>query len=71
MPQKKHPQPDIELDAIDLDAQALLALSDARAMPPGPQRSEAMKRAGTLRNAADKNGMAFAKLGGPRKPEVS
>jgi len=62
MPQKKHPQPD-----IDLDAQALLALSEARAMPPGPQRSEAMKRAGILRNAADKNGMVFAKLGRPPK----
>src|SRR5258707_6742952 len=43
--EKKHLQPDIDLDAL-----ALLALSDARATPPGPQRSEAMKRAGILRN---------------------
>jgi hypothetical protein len=61
MPQK-HPQPD-----IDLDAQALLALSEARAMPPGPERSAAMKKAGILRNAADKHGLAFAKLGRPPK----
>jgi len=59
---KKHPQPD-----IDLDAQAQMALSEARAMPPGPERSEAMKKAGILRNAADKLGMAFAKLGRPPK----
>jgi hypothetical protein len=59
---KKHPQPD-----IDLDAQAQMALSEARAMPPGPERSEAMKKAGILRNAADKGGMAFAKLGRPQK----
>src|SRR5258707_8163438 len=52
--EKKHLQPD-----IDLDAQALLALSEARATPPGPERSAAMKRAGILRNAADKHGLAF------------
>ena len=40
MPQeKKHPQPDIDMDAL-----ALMALSEARAMPPGPARSEAMKK---------------------------
>ncbi len=49
--EKKHLQPD-----IDLDAQALLALSEARATPPGPERSAAMKRAGILRNAAEKLG---------------
>ena len=54
---------------IDLDALALLALSDARATPPGPQRSEAMKRAGILRNAADKHGLAFPKLGRPEKTD--
>jgi hypothetical protein len=61
MPQKR-PQPD-----IDLDAQALMALSEARAMPPGPERSAAMKKAGILRNAADRHGMVFAKLGRPPK----
>ncbi len=63
MPQEKnHPQPDLDLDAL-----ALLALSEARAMSPGPKRIEAMKRAGTLRNAADKRGMVFPKLGRPAK----
>jgi hypothetical protein len=46
-PEKKYLPPDIDLDAL-----ALLALSEAREMPPGPQRSDAMKRAGVLRNAA-------------------
>jgi hypothetical protein len=62
MPQEKHPQP-----GIDSGAQALLALSEARAMPHGPERSKSMKKAGILRNAADKSGMAFAKLGRPPK----
>src|SRR5258708_14188049 len=52
--EKKQLQPD-----LDLHAQALLALSEARATPPGPERSAAMKRAGILRNAADKHGLAF------------
>jgi hypothetical protein len=30
----------------DLDAEALMALEEARAMRPGPERTEAMKRAG-------------------------
>ena len=64
--EKKHLQPD-----IDLDAQALLALSEARAAPPGPERSAAMKRAGILRNAADKHGLAFPKLGRPAAEGVS
>jgi hypothetical protein len=62
--EKKHLQPD-----IDLDAQALLALSEARATPHGPERSAAMKRAGILRNAADKHGLAFPKLGRPAKTD--
>jgi hypothetical protein len=37
----------------DLDAQACEALDAARAMPYGHQRSEALKRAGLLRKAAD------------------
>jgi hypothetical protein len=63
-PEKKYLPPDIDLDAL-----AQLALSEARAMPPGPQRSEAMKRAGILRNAADKQGLAFAKVGRPAKTD--
>lgn len=51
----------------DLDAEALLALEQARAMRPGPERTEAMKRAGILRNAADLQGLFFAKRGRPAK----
>jgi hypothetical protein len=51
----------------DLDAEALLALEEARAMRPGPERTEAMKRAGILRNAADLQGLFFAKRGRPAK----
>jgi hypothetical protein len=52
---------------IDLDAEALAALEEARAMPHGPERTEAMKRAGILRNAADLQGIFFAKRGRPAK----
>jgi hypothetical protein len=51
----------------DLDAEALMALEAARMMEPGPERTEAMKRAGILRNAADLQGLFFAKRGRPRK----
>jgi hypothetical protein len=52
---------------IDLDAQAQTALDEARAMPPGPEKTEALCKAGMLRNAADVNGFIFAKRGRPRK----
>jgi hypothetical protein len=51
----------------DLDAQAQIALDEARAMPPGPEKTEALRRAGKLRNAADVHGFTFAKLGRPPK----
>ena len=54
------PQPDLHLDA-------LAALEQARAMPHGPARSEALKRAGILQNAADMQGLLFAKRGRPPK----
>jgi hypothetical protein len=60
--EKKDRRPD-----IDLDAEALAALEQARAMPHGPERTEAMKRAGILRNAADLQGIFFAKRGRPAK----
>jgi hypothetical protein len=52
---------------IDLEAEALIALEQARNMKPGVERTEAMKRAGTLRNAADLQGLFFAKRGRPAK----
>jgi hypothetical protein len=56
------PRQDIELDAL-----AQTALDEARAMPPGPEKTEALRKAGMLRNAADINGFTFAKLGRPPK----
>jgi hypothetical protein len=52
---------------LDLEAEALAALEGARTMPPGPERTEAMKKAGILRNAADLRGVFFAKRGRPAK----
>ena len=60
--EKKVPPP-----KIDLEAEALSALEQARNMKPGEQRTEAMKRAGILRNAADLQGLFFAKRGRPPK----
>jgi hypothetical protein len=60
--EKKVPPP-----KIDLDAEALIALEEARNMKPGVERTEAMKRAGILRNAADLQGLFFAKRGRPAK----
>jgi hypothetical protein len=51
----------------ELDAQAQIALDEARAMPPGPEKTAALRKAGMLRNAADSNGFTFAKLGRPPK----
>jgi hypothetical protein len=53
---------------VDLEAEAIAALDQARRMPPGPERTEAMKKAGILRNAADLQGIFFAKRGRPAKP---
>jgi hypothetical protein len=55
------------LPKSDLDAEALAALDAARKMAPGPERNEAMKQAGILRNAADLQGLLFAKRGRPPK----
>jgi hypothetical protein len=43
------------------------ALEIARSMPPGPEKAEALKKAGMLRNAADIRGLFFAKRGRPPK----
>ena len=50
---------------LDLEVEAVAALEMARAMVPGPERTEAMKRAGVLRNAVDLQGLLFAKRGRP------
>ena len=61
-------QKNIRQTELDLDAEAVVALEAARAMPHGPERTEAMKKAGILRNAADLQGIFFAKRGRPAKP---
>ena len=52
---------------IDLEAEALEALEKARALPHGPERTEALKKAGALQNAVNSQGIAFAKRGRPAK----
>lgn len=52
---------------LDIDALAQIALDEARAMPPGPEKSAALRKAGELRNAADIRGFIFARRGRPPK----
>lgn len=52
-------------DVHDGRASADDALEAARNMPPGPERNDALKKAGTLRNAADGYGLIFARRGRP------
>jgi hypothetical protein len=54
-------------DDPDWDAKAIEALEAARSMPPGKEKSEALKKAGMLRNAADTRGVFFARRGRPPK----
>jgi len=54
-------------DSRSRDARALDALQQAREMPPGAQRTDALKRAGLLRRVADDQGLTVAKRGRPRK----
>lgn len=54
-------------DDRSLRAKAIDALEEARAMPPGPQRTSALKKAGQLRRMADSQGLILPKRGRPRK----
>jgi hypothetical protein len=54
-------------DRLDWDHRAADALELARQMPPGPERSEALKLASLLRCTADARGLVFAKRGRPPK----
>jgi hypothetical protein len=51
----------------NLATEADEALEEARSMPRGPEKTEALKKAGLLRSAADAGGISFAKRGRPRK----
>ena len=53
-------------DSRNKNARATDALQEAREMPPGTQRIDALKKAGLLRHAADNQGLTFAKRGRPR-----
>ena len=55
------------VDVSNLDAEAIAALEDARNLPPGPDRTEALKKAGILRKAADLQRPLLPKRGRPRK----
>jgi hypothetical protein len=48
-------------------ARADEALEDARGLPHGAARTEALKKAGRLRNTADSYGLIFAPKGRPPK----
>jgi hypothetical protein len=61
--QRTTPPPEV----YDLQVNAAAALDEARKLPPGPEKTEALKKAGLLRNAADKHGLFFAKRGRPAK----
>jgi hypothetical protein len=52
-------------DALDRYAKATEALEMARLMPPGPEKTEALKKASVLRNAADIRGLFIARRGRP------
>ena len=51
--------------AKELDARAVVALDEARELPPGDQRKEAMNRAMILRNAAEMHEHLLNKSGAP------
>jgi hypothetical protein len=57
----------ISADNRRQNATAMDALEEAREMPPGAPRTEALKKAGLLRRTADSHGLIFAKRGRPRK----
>jgi hypothetical protein len=52
-------------DALDLYAQATEALERARLMPAGQEKTEALKKAGMLRNVADIRGLFIVRRGRP------
>jgi hypothetical protein len=49
----------------DLDARAVIALDEAREMPPGDERTEAVHKAIALRNAAELHEWLCGKRGAP------
>jgi hypothetical protein len=54
-------------DSRSQNANAVDALQEARAMPPGAQRTDSLKKAGLLQRVADSHGLIFTRKGRPRK----
>jgi hypothetical protein len=52
---------------FELEAEALMALEKAQAMPRGMERAEALKKAGALQNTALSQCILFNKRGRPAK----
>jgi hypothetical protein len=48
-----------------MDARAVAALDEARGIPPGDRRTEAMNKAMILRNAAEMHEHFFSESGAP------
>jgi hypothetical protein len=67
MAQQSMTQDKTDLARRELDADAVMALDQARKLKPGPERAEAMKQAGILRRAADLRERLFPRRGRPRK----
>jgi hypothetical protein len=63
MSRRPENNPDIHDSAIEADE----ALAAAIKLPNGPERTAALKKAGELRMAVDKQGIRFAKRGRPSK----
>jgi len=53
--------------ATELDARAVAALDEARGMPSGDQRTEAINKAMILRNAAEMHEHFFSKSAAPAR----
>jgi hypothetical protein len=60
-------QPPSHSEMLDWAALADDALEEARKLPPGEERSLALKKAGAYRNNADLLGLVFAPKGRPKK----
>jgi hypothetical protein len=51
--------------AHELEARAVIAMDEAREMPPGEERTEAAHKAAVLRNAAELHELLCGKRGAP------
>jgi hypothetical protein len=58
---------DTSSDGRSQNAIAVDALQEARGMPPGARRTDALKKAGLLRRVADSQALIVRKKGRPRK----